>query len=185
MQEEIIGIDFAVETAIEREYERTKFVNCSFSGADLQNVIFEDCQFFGCSFVNTSVGRRTALRKVSFTDCKLVSLMFDECNPFGLEISFGKCILSYCHFTGMNLSSALFAECIFTECNFSDANLQNVSFSNCSLPGTIFSFTNLECANFSSAHDFSFLPSENKIAGAKFSIEGAAGLLKAFGAVVE
>ena len=63
-------IDFTKES-VGQEYESCVFSQCNFIGANLSNVKFSECEFVNCNMSNVVV-TNTALRDVTFRDCKLL-----------------------------------------------------------------------------------------------------------------
>lgn len=64
--------------------------------------------------------------------------------------------------------------------DFTEADLTQTTFDSCNLEGAVFENCNLEKADFQTAFNFTLDPERNKIAKAKFSKEGALGLLKKY-----
>ena len=63
------------------------------------------------------------------------------------------------------------------EVDFTDADLSDAVFDNCDLSRAVFENTNLEKADFRSAYNYSIDPERNRVKKAKFSLQGAVGLL--------
>jgi fluoroquinolone resistance protein len=167
---------FAEQKLAEGEYENCSFINCDFSNADISQVTFIECNFNGCNFslVNSS---NTGWRNVSFKDCKLLGIRFDQCKPLLFEVRFEKCLLNFSSFYKLKAKGTLFNDCILHEVDFTEANMAEAIFKDCDLTGTVFDETNLEHADFRSARHYSIDPEINKIKKAKFSSDGIAGLL--------
>lgn len=99
------------------------FLDTSFSEDDLQDAIFEDCQFYRCDF------GRADLSDASFIKCKFVEQGDDLGCRFNYAIltnaSFKQCNLSMASFTG--------AKCFgieLHECNLQGADFGRASFAN-------------------------------------------------------
>ena len=63
---------------------------------------------------------------------------------------------------------------------FTETDLTETIFNSCNLEGALFENCNLEKVDFRTAFNYSLDPEKNKIAKAKFSKEGALGLLKKY-----
>ncbi|MEE9438163.1 MAG: pentapeptide repeat-containing protein [Saprospiraceae bacterium] len=101
---DLIFKDFPIKKG---EYAYCIFTNCDFYEADLSNYNFNDCEFLNCNFSLIKT-EQTALRNIRFVDCKLMGVHFDECNQFGLSMSFNNCIVSHCIFDGTTLKGTMF-----------------------------------------------------------------------------
>lgn len=158
------------------EYEECTFQNCNFSSSNLSRCTFASCEFIDCDWSMAKLGD-TALRNVSFANCKLLGLRFEHCNDFLFEITCTQCQLDFSSFYQRMLKKTIFTGCSLKEVDFSEANLQEASFDNCNLQGAIFDQTQLQKADLRSASDFSIDPERNNIKKACFSLEGLVGLL--------
>jgi uncharacterized protein YjbI with pentapeptide repeats len=158
------------------EYENCIFHMCNFSGIDLSQVNFTECSFKGC---NLSLVRmsNTGMRDIEFSDCKMLGLHFEDCSDFLFAVKFDKCILNLSSFFKQKLKKTIFKDCILHEVDFTEAILSDSIFDNCDLTGAKFEKTNLEKADLRTAFNYSIDPEINRIKKAKFSIEGAVGLL--------
>ena len=101
------------ETGFQKgEYENCKFSQCDFSETDLSDTKFIDCDFRNC---NLSMAKliRTTIRDTKFSNCKMLGLLFDRCNEFGLSFSFENCILHYGSFFKTKIRKTTFNNCEF------------------------------------------------------------------------
>lgn len=80
----------------------------------------------------------TALQNVSFKACKIVGVNFENCNPFGFEISFENCELNF----------SIFYKTSIKKTHFKNSRLQEVDFSACDLTYSIFDNCDLTRATF-------------------------------------
>jgi uncharacterized protein YjbI with pentapeptide repeats len=69
--------------------------------------------------------------------------------------------------------------------DFAECDLTSAIFNNCDLMQTIFDRTILEKADLSAAFNYTIDPEINKIAKAKFSATGLAGLLTKYNIVIQ
>lgn len=158
------------------EYDNCTFKGLNFSQLDISQYIFNDCEFDNCNFSMTKV-QQTAFRNVHFFECKIMGVLFDECNPFGIRLKFTDTSINNCTFTNLHLTKTLFTNCEIKECDFSAANLSESKFTNCQLPDSVFERTNLEKVDFRTATNFRIDPEKNKMRKSRFSKEELGGLL--------
>jgi uncharacterized protein YjbI with pentapeptide repeats len=129
--------------------------------------------------------KNTALNDIHFTDCKLVGVQFNECNPFLFRVDFENCILKLAGFNKTKLKNTRFKNCNLQETDFTEADLSAAEFINCDLQRTIFLKTNLEKADFRTSFLYSIDPEMNRIKKARFSRMGIDGLLDKYGIEIE
>jgi uncharacterized protein YjbI with pentapeptide repeats len=172
------NIDFS-KTNPHSEYEECSFIGCTFANVDLSNINFIECTFESCDFTLAKF-HNTGLKDVRFTNCKLMGLFFNDCNPFLLKMHFKSCQLDYASFSGLKLEKIDFEECQMREVDFTETDLGNAKFNQCDLEGATFEYTNLKGADFRTAFKYAFNPEVNQIKGAKFSRMGLEGLLQKF-----
>ena len=180
----IKNINFSEKEEYSEEYENCDFFDCNFAGCNLSNLTFEDCTFENCDLSNVQLNN-TAFKNIHFKSCKLTGAQFDTCNTFLLEFKFTMCILSYSSFYALKIPETNFTGCSITEADFTDANLEKAVFENCDLSGSTFVNTNLQKTDFRSSINFSIDPEQNKLSGAKFSLESLPGLLHKYDIRIE
>lgn len=166
------------------EYDHCSFVNCNFSGTDLSGINFTECEFNGCNLSLTKT-IQTAIRNITFKDCKLMGIHFARCNEFLFAANFENCILDHSSFYKRNLKNTKFINCILKEVDFTECNLSNSIFDHCDLLNTTFDNTILEKADLISSYNYAINPETNRIKKAKFSIAGAIGLLRQYDIEIE
>jgi fluoroquinolone resistance protein len=166
------------------EYENCKFNNCDLSNANFSEFKLVNCEFNSC---NLSLVRlnKTVLQNVKFKDCKLLGLLFEKCNPFGLELGLDSCNLNHSSFYKLKLKKIIFRNCQLQEADFSECDLSNSVFNNCDLSNTKFENTVLEKADLRGSVNFSIDPELNKIKKAKFSLTEIRGLLDKYDIEIE
>jgi uncharacterized protein YjbI with pentapeptide repeats len=165
------------------EYDHCTFANCQLGNADLAGRIFSDCTFTDCDLTNAKL-HETALKTVTFGGCKLLGLHFEDCRDFLFNAIFSGCILELATFRDWKLKETVFRHCQLLETDFTGADLQNASFDGCDLSRAIFERTDLRGTDFREAINYRFSPEDNRLRGAKFSVEGLPGLLAEYGIVV-
>lgn len=166
------------------EYESCTFSNCNFSNSDLTHIIFSECEFINC---NLSMAKLTdtALRNVTFRDCKMLGVNFENCNKFALEITLKNCVANHCIFYKTKLKKTNFKNTQLHETDFSECDLTNSVFDNCDLTRATFSNTILENVDFRTAYNFEIDPEFNRIKKARFSNENILGLLTKYDIKIE
>jgi fluoroquinolone resistance protein len=168
--------DFTENYLPEGEYDNCFFKSCDFSGSSLANIKFMECEFENCNLSMVKL-INTSLLEVRFANCKMLGLHFDDCNEFGLSVSFEGCILNHCTFYRTKLKRTVFTNSKLLETDFTECDLSYSFFDNCDLAGATFQGTNMEKADLRSAFNFSIDPEKNRLKKAKFSLSGIAGLL--------
>lgn len=158
------------------EYDNCTFKNCALSAQDLSNFSFIECTFEQCDLSSVQV-RNTSFKGASFLHCKLLGVNFSEVNAFLLDFSFSYCMLSYSSFYQLKLPKMAWKNCMLEEADFSEAELTSTQFIDCDLRGAMFDQTNLEKSNLSTSINYTIDPENNRIRKAKFSRDGAMGLL--------
>jgi uncharacterized protein YjbI with pentapeptide repeats len=104
-------------------------------------------------------------------------LRFDDCNPFGLEVSFEDCNLDHSSFFKVACKKMEFKNCELKECDFSEADLSGSSFHQSNLLGALFSQTNLESVDFVTAQNIELDLDDNKVTKAKFDLSALPALI--------
>jgi len=83
------------EELFSAEYENCVFQECDFSAFNFKGYKFIDCSFESCNLSLMNVSQ-CSLQTVRFQECKMVGILFEQVNPFSLELSFDDCNLSQC-----------------------------------------------------------------------------------------
>ncbi len=179
--EKVISINKRVNN---REFEGCVFKNCDFSNSDFSNNTFIDCEFFDCNLSMTNL-RGTGLKTVDFINCKLLGILFNECDDFLFNVSFEECVLDYASFANKKMLKTKFMNSSLKEVTFIGANLSNSVFENSNLEGAIFNDTQLAAADFTLAQNFKIDPEFNPMRKAKFSTQGIVGLLDKYDIKIE
>jgi uncharacterized protein YjbI with pentapeptide repeats len=161
------------------QYENCTFEECDFSNENWGNYKFIDCVFSACNLSLIKVSN-TSFQSVQFIGCKIMGVLFENVNPFSLELSFKDCNLNHASFYKLTLKNTSFKQCDLHEVDFTESNLTACDFDGADLHLAIFQKTNLEKANFSTSLNFQIDPSLNKVKKAKFSLVGLPGLLSQF-----
>ncbi|MCM4167531.1 hypothetical protein KCTC52924_00970 [Arenibacter antarcticus] len=178
------GIDYTINKLPKGEYENCVFESCSFSKADIANVSFMECTFIECDLSNVHL-KNTAIKESEFENCKMLGVRFDHCNPFLLSFKFVGCTLNLSSFHKLTLKNMVFSNCKLHQADFSESDLSNAKFDNCDLKEAIFENSILLKTDFRSAINFNIDPENNKLKKAKFSKEGALGLLLKYNIDIE
>ena len=178
------GVNFLIEGFPFAEYDHCTFKDCTFAGLDLSEYNFADCKFDNCDLSNVKLAH-TGFKTVGFKSCKLLGLIYSDCNDFLFAVNFEDCLLNIASFYRLNLRNTKFKNCQIQEADFTEANLSGASFDDCDLNGTTFERTNLEKADLRSAYNYSINPDINKIKKAQFSLPAVVGLLDHYGISIE
>jgi len=78
-------------------YENCLFKNCDFSGSNLSDINFTDCRFDDCNLSLANI-TNVQMNEITFTNCKLLGLKFEYCNPFLFKVGFEGCQLNLSSF---------------------------------------------------------------------------------------
>ncbi len=162
-----------------REFDRCVFRHCDFSGTTFFECTFIECEFIDCNLSMASLGA-TGLKTVTFRDCKLLGIRFDQCDDFLFDVAFTDCTLDYSWFPGKKMPRTRFMNSSLQGVNFERTDLSAAQFTDCNLAGAVFDQTNLTGADFSAAWDFRFDPERNTIKKARFSTASLPGLLEKY-----
>jgi fluoroquinolone resistance protein len=122
---------------------------------------------------------------VRFVNCKLLGVDFSGCQDFLFSVAFTGCTLDYAYFGKKNFKKTTFKSSSIKEANFTDTDLTSAVFLDCDLQCTVFQGTNLEKADFTSAYNYAMDPDQNRIKKAKFSQQGALGLLAKYDIIIK
>jgi fluoroquinolone resistance protein len=166
------------------EYENCQFLNCQFTNADLSDMVFDGCTFTNCNMSMVKLVK-TTLRDVVFINCKMLGVHFDHCNGFGLSFRFQDCVLDHSSFYQMKLKKLKAMNTQFHEVDLTGCDLTEAVFDNCDLMGAMFDYTVLERADMRTAYNYAIDPERNRIAKARFSLNGIAGLLGKYNIKIE
>ncbi|MGB0870707.1 MAG: pentapeptide repeat-containing protein [Flavobacteriales bacterium] len=173
------GIDFSDKTFEKAEYENCEFINCNFANVDLSKIQFTECKFTGCNLSSVNL-HKTYFQKVQFFECKMLGLLFNECNTFGFSIDLESCTLNHSSFYNTNLQLSNIEHCSCIEVDFSESDLTQVNFNGSNLAGAIFDRTNLTKTDFRLALNYELILENNLVKKTKFSQDGLQGLVKHF-----
>lgn len=185
LQEKIYEkLDYTTQALKKGEYDNCTFYNCNFSSVDLTGMVFTECVFNDCNFTMANL-KGTAFKEVEFNGCKMTGLNFSICEPFLLAMQFSDCQLNLASFYGLKLKNIRFKKCNLEESDLVQADFRGASFDECNLRNAVFENTNLEKADLRSAVNFSLDPENNRIEGAKFSLDGLPGLLNKYNLDIE
>ncbi|HWB28019.1 MAG TPA: pentapeptide repeat-containing protein [Chitinophagaceae bacterium] len=161
------------------EYEGCTFNNCNFYISSIAGCLFIDCSFNSCDLSMVKLSE-TLLRDIHFKNCKMLGLLFDSCNQFGLSVGFENCTLNHSSFYKTNIKKTVFNNTVLQEVDFTGSNLTGAVFNNCNLLNARFENTILEKVDFRTSFNYTIDPELNKIKKAKFSLSGLPGLLNKY-----
>ena len=166
------------------EYESCHFIDCIFTGEKLSHFSFTECTFERCE-LSSIVNENTSFKEIKFIDCKMLGVQFENSNPFLFEVEFHNCQLNLSSFYQVNLKKTTFYNCNLSEVDFTESNLDSAKLIECDLSLAIFERTNLSSSDIRTSFNFIIDPTKNNVAKAKFSKQGALGLLSKFNIVID
>lgn len=159
-----------------------EFYYCQFKNIERQKIDLSDFEFVGCQFENCDLSMAkvegTLLSDIQFTNCRMMGIDYSGCSKYMFAVSFINCNLNYSFFQKNDLTRTQFRGCQIREAQFNNSDLKSVNFIKCDLLDTAFDRCNLEQSDFTSALNYAFIPSENRVKGAKFSNPEVLGLLQ-------
>ncbi|MEH6452253.1 MAG: Qnr family pentapeptide repeat protein [Psychromonas sp.] len=143
--------DFSKQTLQDVIFENCQFYLCNFSHADLRDAKFIACKFIeagdnlGCQFSYAD------LRDASFRQCKLTMANFQGANGFGVE--FRDCDLQGASFVKTSFVNQIshtsyFCSAYITGCNLSYTNFEKQCIEKCDLFENRWTGANLQNASF-------------------------------------
>ena len=159
-----------------KEFQSCTFKKCNFSNSQFLNNKFLDCTFQDCNLSMTKFAGST-LSNAVFAHCKVLGIIFSECEDFLFTVEFKHCIVDYSSFFGKKMPRTKFVQSSLKEVNFTQTNLSGAIFDGSDLSSAIFNDTDLTAANLITAFNYSIDPEFNRIKRASFSADGLAGLL--------
>lgn len=177
-------IDYSGQQLPLAEYDGCTFSDCDFSSTNLRDRRFSKCHFVRCNFSLAKLNQ-TSFTDVSFKECKLLGLHFDHCHKLLFSANFATCTLDHSSFYQLKMKGTTFENCSLRAVDLTEADLSSSIFLGCDLFDAKFENTNLEKSDFTSAFQYLIDPEQNSIKGAKFSVEGLAGLLAKYNIVIE
>jgi len=173
----------------EKETRDTIFENCTFEHCDFSNGIFTLSKFIDCNFSNCNLTmaklNNCQMSNVKFKECKLLGVNFSDCADLLFAVRFEGCVLDYCSFVRKKMPKTFFIDSSIKNVDFSECDLTKALFKNTDLLNTVFNRTILKEADFLTAINYTIDPTINTIKKAKFSLQGAIGLLYKFDIVIE
>jgi len=174
--QEFKNIDFSEDKFPTGDYEDCVFSGCTITNCYLKGSNFGDCEFVDCdlSMVNLT---GVTIRDIRFKGCKMLGVKFESCNKLLFSVQFEQCQLDFSSFHSLPLANTGFIECRLLEVDFTGADLKGAIFHQSDLSGAVFLQSNLEKSDFRTAFHFSIDPELNRMKKARFSLQGAGGLL--------
>ena len=177
-------IDYTVKPLEKGDYELCVFLSCNFSNADLSHVRFVECEFHDCNLSNMNL-HQTAFQEVLFNGCKMLGLHFEKCSNFAFSIKVDNCQLNLSTFYQQKLAKTKFIQSKLQDVDFSECDLSASVFDDCDLLNATFLNNDLKNADFRTALNFAIDPENNRLKGAKFSLQTVGGLLSKYNITIE
>ena len=165
-------------------FEQVTFSEQDFTSHDFSGHVYRNCTFQQCNLTNVIL-KQTRFQEVFFKGCKILGLLFSECNPFLLGMKFEDCHISTSVFSDQKLTGTSFLRCRIHECDFINTDLTEAIFEGSDLEKSVFENTNLSMASFVGADNYFFDPNKNTLKKTKLSLPGALSLLYVFDVIIE
>lgn len=162
-----------------REFENCVFRDCDFSNTTFMSSTFMDCEFIDCNLSMLEL-LGSSLKNVTFKNCKLLGIVFENCDDFLFQVYFENCILDFASFNNKKMAKTKFINSSLRETSFLGTNLKQSSFEKCDLQGAIFNESDLTECNFTTATNYQIDPQFNVLKKARFALQGIPGLLEKY-----
>lgn len=165
------------------EFEDCHFLRCQLSEANLNLSTFLHCTFEDCDFSNVKI-QGAKWRDLKFLRCKLMGIQWPQASDL-VNPEFEHCNLSFSNFVELKLKKTKFDHCLLREADLAQADFTESYFQYCDFLGARFHETNLIKSDLRNALNYSIIPQQNKLKGARFSWPEAQGLLTGLGIILE
>lgn len=126
-----------------------------------------------------------ALQQVRFVECKLLGVDLSVCSEMLFSVGFERCVMDHAVLSGRRMRGTRFIQCTMRGVDLERADLEAAVLDRCDLRDAVFERTTLRDADLTTVIDHRIDPTRNDLKGARFSVEGALGLLAGSGIVVE
>ncbi|PHM61955.1 pentapeptide repeat-containing protein [Xenorhabdus ishibashii] len=186
------------------DYFDISFSKADFSDSNVEDTIFEACEFNHCNFSSAKLSRckfnnctfnHCNLGVIEIPDTRFYEIYFNECKLSGIdwtraiwpnfnldfELHFTKCILTNSSFLGLKLHSLKMEECRLVDVDFRESDLSNSVLTGCDFSGSLFNKTVLRSVNFTYSWGYNIDILNNTVVKAKFSRLEALSLLESLG----
>src|SRR5476651_1452047 len=100
--------NYAEKTVRGKEFESCTFKNCDFQNSIFTNNKFMDCRFEACNLSLMKLSGCT-LSDATFKDCKILGVIFSECQDMLFSVAFEGCILDFSSFMGKKMIKTRFS----------------------------------------------------------------------------
>ncbi|TRZ44317.1 pentapeptide repeat-containing protein [Robertkochia solimangrovi] len=182
--QEFHNIDYRKVPLERGDYEGCLFSHCNLTELYLNGFRFIDCEFTNCDLSSAKL-RDSSWQDTRFKGCKMLGLLFEQSDRFGLRLDFDHCILEHSSFFELDMAKTRFENCKLTGVDFTRTNLSEAIFNNCDLLDAVFDHTNLKGCDLRTADHYRIDPEQNKMNGARVSIPGLNGILGKYGISIE
>lgn len=176
--------DYKEISFLKGEYENCSFNNCDFSNANFSHSKFIDCSFIDCNLSMVKLGA-TVFRDIKFAGCKMLGLIFSDCNKTGLSFIFENCTLNHSSFYATSIKKTVFKNCVLAGVDWTACDVSSSIFEHCDLRDAKFEQANLEKADLRTSFNYSIDPENNRVKRARFSLDGIPGLLRKYDIQIE
>lgn len=177
-------VSYSGQQVYDRSFERCTFIRCDLARSDLKKSRFVECVFVACDLTMVKL-TGVRMQQVVFRDSKLLGVDFSACSEMLFQVAFDGCVLDHSVLTGMNLRRTRFDHCSMKGVDLERADLGEAVLRECDLLDAVFGATQLRGADLTAAYNFRIDPERNLVKGARFSLQGAVGLLLKYGVLIE
>jgi fluoroquinolone resistance protein len=184
-------------------YLKQKFTKLTLNKETLQNQVFDECHFEGCTFIDCKFEKSrfincefkdSLLSAVVPMECRFIEVHFNGCKVNAIdwtktleirELSFSQCQVNFSNFRFLKLTALKIVHCQVKDSDFTEADLTRADFKYSDLENTRFFKTNLSAADFKGALNYQIDVTNNVIKKARFSLPEAVALLHNLDIIIE
>ena len=187
------GAQFEEQAFVERDWSSrilsgVDFEDCVFRHCSLSAASLPKCRFLGARFENCDLGlvkpAGSRWRDAAFMGCKLIGVDWRGAGSL-VGLSFERCVLDYCLFSGLNLRGVRLLDCSAREADFSACDLREAACRGTDFQAARFDGTDLRKADLRGARNYDIDPLTNKLRKARVCFPEAMILLRGLDVLVE
>lgn len=173
------GLDLNGEDLSGKDFCRCVFRNVKAQGSTWKKARLEDCTFEDCDLTRFDPTQLTAAG-IAFRRSKLMGVDWSALGRHP-TLEFDDCDLRYASFVKIGLRKTSFRGCRLAEATFVDSDLVESDFGDADLTAASFQSCDLTKANLSTAKGAFINPAQNRVKGARISLEAAVTFAASFG----
>jgi uncharacterized protein YjbI with pentapeptide repeats len=127
----------------------------------------------------------TSMQELHFSGCRLLGLDLSACKPMLFSARFVDCGMDHALLSGPSLKRQHFERCSLRGADLTGSDLREAVFAACDLQDAVIEHCDLRGADLRTAFGFRIDPEVNRLAGARFSVEGGLSLLAKYDVLLD